>query len=265
MDYKDILPKIKLSYEPWSHNKVYDADLVVWIPDGPKYFLWVANQMCILLSIQGTVEKTWECIEEKGTLLLYGTLLQDARESKKRLPFFAVERVCYNEGRVWKRGFVETCQRLLILFKNIQQPDFLFGFPLIEKKVSTTVPPYRVKCIAYHRGDTVMYGYEKKREQDRVFLVKPELQNDIYHLFSENEPQPLVACIPDYKTSVMMNRLFRRIKENENLDALEESDDEVEFEDCREDKFVSLEKSYRMICHWHPRFKKWVPISLYKK
>ena len=38
-----------------------------------------------------------------------------------------------------------------------------------------------------------------------------------------------VACIPNYKTSMMMNALFRNIKENRNLDLLEESDDEEEF------------------------------------
>ena len=37
-----------------------------------------------------------------------------------------------------------------------------------------------------------------------------------------------IAYIPDYKTSVFMNSLFRNIKENINLDYLEESDDEEE-------------------------------------
>lgn len=36
----------------------------------------------------------------------------------------------------------------------------------------------------------------------------------------------------------MMNKLFRKIKENDNLDSIEESDDELEFEDQREDKYV---------------------------
>ena len=35
-----------------------------------------------------------------------------------------------------------------------------------------------------------------------------------------------------------MNTLFRNIKENQNLDALEESDDEEEFENISLDKFV---------------------------
>jgi hypothetical protein len=63
----------------------------------------------------------------------------------------------------------------------------------------------------------------------------------------------------------MMNRLFRNIKENANLDALEESDDEEEFEDDRPDKFVFLDKSYNMVCIWNNKFKKWAPIRLAQK
>jgi hypothetical protein len=58
----------------------------------------------------------------------------------------------------------------------------------------------------------------------------------------------------------MMNRLFRNIKENENLDALEESDDEEEFENDKEDKFVYLDRAYNMVCEYNYKFRKWTPI-----
>ena len=60
----------------------------------------------------------------------------------------------------------------------------------------------------------------------------------------------------------MMNKLFRIIKENDNLDALEESDDEEEFENENIDKFVRLDKSYKMVCRFNHKFKKWVPIKV---
>ena len=63
----------------------------------------------------------------------------------------------------------------------------------------------------------------------------------------------------------MMNTLFRNIKENRNLDLLEESDDEEEFEDIREDKFVSLDKMYYMKCVYNSRFKKWQPLEVVKE
>ena len=92
----------------------------------------------------------------------------------------------------------------------------------------------------------------------KIFTVKPDLQNDIYHLY-QNGQYFDTAYIPDYKTSVMMNQLFRKIKENDNLDALEESDDEEEFENEREDRFVYLDKVLEMECYLHSKFKKWVP------
>ena len=60
----------------------------------------------------------------------------------------------------------------------------------------------------------------------------------------------------------MMNKLFRNIKENNDLDALEESDDENEFENPNIDKFVDLTKSYKMLCNFNTKFKKWVPIKI---
>ena len=58
-----------------------------------------------------------------------------------------------------------------------------------------------------------------------------------------------------------MNALFRNIKENANLDLLEESDEEDDFENTQIDKFVDLEKTYTMECVYLKRFKKWQPVK----
>ena len=59
-----------------------------------------------------------------------------------------------------------------------------------------------------------------------------------------------------------MNKLFRNIKENNNLDALEESDDDEEFENNNIDKFVYLDKKYDMQCKYHYKYKKWIPVNI---
>ena len=59
-----------------------------------------------------------------------------------------------------------------------------------------------------------------------------------------------------------MNKLFRNIKENNNLDALEESDDEEEFQNDKLDRFVFMEKSFNMTCAYNNKFKKWYPLRL---
>ena len=97
-----------------------------------------------------------------------------------------------------------------------------------------------------------------------IFKVKADIQNDIYHLYCmENNKEIFynVAYIPDYKTSVMMNKLFRNIKENDNLDLLEESDDEEEFQNENIDRFVDMNKTLLMICKFNHKFKKWYPVK----
>ena len=106
-------------------------------------------------------------------------------------------------------------------------------------------------------------------KREIVFTIRPDIQNDIYHLYAltsdGTEKYYDIAYIPDFVTSVMMNKLFRNIKENNNLDALEESDEEEEFENDRDDKFVFLDKTYNMVCAYNYKFKKWYPIRLADK
>ena len=61
-----------------------------------------------------------------------------------------------------------------------------------------------------------------------------------------------------------MNAIFRKIRENQNLDNAEESDDEEDFQDMREDKYVDLEKVVYMECAFHTKFRRWVPIGVTK-
>lgn len=107
----------------------------------------------------------------------------------------------------------------------------------------------------------------------RLFYIKPDLQNDIYYLYdtkmftlssltTSSIISKNLAHIPDYKTSVLMNKLFRNIKENRNLDALEESDDEEEFENIQIDKFVDLNKVLKMRCNFNYKFQAWVPVQV---
>jgi hypothetical protein len=165
-------------------------------------------------------------------------------------------------------------------------PHFvLFGLPLMSKNINELVKniellPYPIKYIQYRylkKPEIYNAKYVKPTKKnvqctrEMVFKIKAELQNDVYNLFVNSKDAGTsdyfydIAHIPDYKTSVMMNRLFRKIKENENLDALEESDGEEEFEDDRADKFVFLDKCHYMVCAYNSKFKKWFPLRLANK
>lgn len=97
-----------------------------------------------------------------------------------------------------------------------------------------------------------------------VFIVMADFQFDVYHLFAYGRNKELsycgVAYIANYKTSCFMNGIFRKIRENMNLDAIEESDDEEDFQDTSYDKYVDLQKQVQMECRWNIRFKKWEPL-----
>ena len=97
------------------------------------------------------------------------------------------------------------------------------------------------------------------------FKVYACIAQDIYKLYIlENNKEVFYdyALIDSYKTSVFMNGLFRNIRENNNLDLLEESDSEDEFENTDITKYVNLVKSHIIECIYNKKFKKWIPINL---
>ncbi len=100
-------------------------------------------------------------------------------------------------------------------------------------------------------------------KQPTMFEVKADLQADIYHLYAFAKGSERVYCglasIPNCGTSRLMNDLFRKIRENRNLDYIEESDDEEDFQDTRLDKYVDLSKTAVLECVFTQKFKRWIP------
>jgi hypothetical protein len=59
-----------------------------------------------------------------------------------------------------------------------------------------------------------------------------------------------------------MNRLFRRIRENDNLDFAEESEDEADFENMDTNKYVNLDAILQIECVFNQKHKRWIPVRL---
>lgn len=106
--------------------------------------------------------------------------------------------------------------------------------------------------------------YKPQYKNLTVFIVTADFQFDVYHLFAYARNKEMTYCgvayIANYKASCFMNGIFRKIRENANLDAIEESDDEEDFQDTSCDKYVDLQKQVQMECRYNARFKKWEPI-----
>ena len=129
---------------------------------------------------------------------------------------------------------------------------------ILHKKPATYIP-IQTPIFSSYRMDPSKSQYKLPT----VFLVTADIQFDVYHLYAYGKGSQQiyynVAYIPSYQVSCMMNGIFRKIKENADLDAIEESDDEEDFEDMREDKYVDLQKTIQMECIYLAKFKKWVP------
>ena len=281
-------PFIKLSYDKIIHTKVY-AELYSIIPKGNKYYLWITykddKNVCLLLSISRTgsiqnIETYSLCFSDclalgQGTIL-YGTVFE-----VDGFKHFTCEDIYFYQG---KKIEMIPCISKLDLLKNMftqhinpkvySKRSIIVGLPIyttdiVEAQETSKTLTYKVYGIRHHSyGGIWSHGITIVKEKaEGVFKVKANIQQDIYELYcydnDEGSPHG-IALIPDYKSSVMMNTLFRNIKENRNLDLLEESDDEEEFENIREDKFVSLDKMYYMKCVYNSRFKKWQPIEVMK-
>jgi hypothetical protein len=140
---------------------------------------------------------------------------------------------------------------------------------VLETRVSETrVSETNVKDTVKLNDSSVKLKESIKQLSTAVFKVTADIQSDIYNLFLNKDGKEEFydyAFIPDYETSVIMNKLFRNIKENSNLDALEESDDEDEFENDRADKYVYLDRSFKINCKYNYKFKKWMPIFVAKE
>jgi len=297
----DFPMDIKLSYENIIHKKVYNADINLAIPCGIKSFVWftVYNNKSVCLLIYCNTKEMFiknACFSNElsfGTIL-YGTFLKIQGRD-----YFTIEDIYSCKNKYVKQ---ENWGNKLIMIKSLLQTEIkqityssifmTFALPLLSNNINELTEKlktikYKIEMIQFRlfqRSNNYLFipyqeflrcnNYVQPKHtptnvlqlsKDKVFLVKPHITNDIYELFTTNEGKEEyydIAFIPNFTTSVMMNKLFRNIKENDNLDRLEESDDESEFENNDENKFVYINKSYKMLCSFHPKFKKWVPIKV---
>ena len=164
-----------------------------------------------------------------------------------------LDNIKYNINSIQFRLFNRCNNYLYMSYKSFLYED-LSAKPVT--KVSNMKNIYKQPTLSKE------YPKSNPRPKEVIFKIKPDIQNDIYNLYCNKDDYYGTAYIPDYITSVKMNTLFRNIKENRNLDALEESDDEEEFENDRIDKYVYLERELNMVCLYNYKFKKWYPIKI---
>ena len=254
------------------------------IPTGQKAFVWFTywqdKNACFLLRLN---EKNNICDITPyptcfASTLALNTVIYGTVFTNNNLMHFSCEHLFYYKNICLdKAPFLEKLRFLQEIFTTeLKQvaytPEFLIlGLPVMKTNYDQLLAcvnglPYGVQgvrfCQSNQNYSLGLYKFNKPFIQEEEFQVKATIDADIYHLYDKGNVFIGTAFVPSYKSSVYLNSLFRRIRENINLDYLEESEDEMDYEDTAIDKFVDLEKTYIMRCVYNRKFRKWQPTSV---
>lgn len=289
-------PNIELCYESnIEHNKVSTKpDYYALIPKGRKCLLWTTyfkehlNATFALELFKGDVNNIYHVNIPSMKEMAYGTIFYGTIFYKNH---FCIETCHYYKGRNVEKYSsqqqLELCHNYMQLcYKDNLLPkkewSFKLGLPYMCVDISEcirmkNIVPYSVFCIQhrkYHWNHKKLhFSFIKEsnllktqqKENYISFEVIADNQNDVYNCYyGKNSDFYSVLYIPDIKTSVMMNKLYRNIKENINLDALEESDDEDDFENINDDKYLLEDKKFIIDCAYNGKFRKWYPVRISK-
>lgn len=282
---KRNLPNLELSFETILQKKVH-TDIYIGIPKGERVLAWFtcykSNDMCLLLYLDRynkvkKVEDTILCFDRK---LSYGTILYGTFFIEKNIRYFTCEDIYYYKNKYIKSYIYKE---KLGIIKNIFDNELkqirynnsfiIFGLPIIDTNFNRLIEsiqllPYQIRTIQLQDWSSInelkMIIYKAKITKECIFKVRADIEADIYSLYgSDSKYKPYsYACVSSYKTSVMMNKLFRNIKENANLDLLEESDNDEDFENVNPNKYVDLNKELYISCIYNKKFRKWVPCKV---
>ena len=280
----------ELSYDVILHKKVY-ADLYMIQPKGVRAYAWFTymgdKNVCVILELNkhGKVRDmdVYPACFDSVLSVSSGTLLLGTHFIHNNNHLFTSEDVVvYKGASVYTHPFPAKIAMMKEMFdKHIGQSAYnnrfiTFGMPCWCPNYASAIQtietlPYSVYGIkalnTRNKKHPVcgIYQTREKRNAEGIFRVKATLQSDIYHLYCFDHHDKNVygtAAVPSYQRSVALNKIFRDVKENLNLDLLEESDDEEEFENTDEAKFVDLKKCVTMRCVYHKKFRKWEPVEV---
>lgn len=175
-----------------------------------------------------------------------------------QLPLPVISVPLYPVHHYQYRSFSHKCPYL-----NSKTPEPLNVF--IETAINAVKPSRNVS--QYSIITPTIKNYSKPQYRLKTtFLISAESIYDIYSLFAVDKSGRMAfydyAYIPNLKSSVYMNNHFRNIKENRNIDYIEESDDEDDFQNMDCNKYVQQQKRLVFDCVFHNKFKRWIPIRL---
>jgi hypothetical protein len=284
MSLPDNFPHIQMCFEKAVQNTFHKNDIFMAIPVGIPSFLWCTSDLATNTAVCVVISNNQYLFHFDIPLLVafiegQGTILSATNFVCSQTNFFAVDNIYYYCGTNVTKN---TWGHKLYMLKDVfvsglfnNHDNIMVGLPYISysKKhfqSSLKTCPYEIEKYVYrnfHQSNISFYSAcEKEKEKEKTtmkrFRIKASPLYDIYHLYEMDDihcrhKDPMTLNIPNYKTSVKMNTLFRNIKENTNLDLLEESDDEEEFQGINNSAFTDVDKVVEMECYYDEGKNKW--------
>jgi len=261
---------------PIKISPTLSGDIFVIIPKGIKSLGWVTyrngkNVFIILLLNDKNV--IYDAIVYplflEGENVVVDTLFFGTFFNCNGLAYISCEMILNSSSPIPDYKLPEEHFLLIYsIIKNIKNGSntIMLGMPVIKYNYLQTLScidnlPYSVEDILiYTKNDILTNSYDmsmfklnKSHSKSTIFDIHQTEDNDIYHIY-DNDNFVGIAHIPSYKSSIMMNSVFKRYNNHFNLDALEESEDEA-------DTYLST-SSRKMKCIYNKRFNKWQPIEL---
>ena len=283
------LPPFEPPYEYTTHKDVRGNDrLYMALPFGKRHFAWFTHyknqNVCFLieLSLGHTInmKRIYPIITSFDSRLSLGTILYGTIVHKDNTSCFVMDDIIYDTGcKTASVPYINKVHRFKDMCENqlghtIYHPkQVLFVLPEMDIDMMNMAPKipllqYPFYCIMsvnlYGNTKRVKVITKNNTQIKGIFLIKPRIKSDTYELHVYDNNKTIFhgfASIDTYIRSVAMNNLFRTIKENHYLDAIEESDDEDDFQNISPEKYVHLDRQIKMLCRWNPRFKRWIPLD----
>tara|TARA_B100000927_G_scaffold290509_1_gene289567 strand:+ start:15913 stop:16929 length:1017 start_codon:yes stop_codon:yes gene_type:complete len=289
-------------YNNNSNNKILfnqDSKYFILKPKGKRCYLWFTYiekkllAILIFLNNKNIYDPSNEFFEYPinfndtlcfNNILLFGYYFTNVTNSNKH-HYFIIDNIfnynIYNkilERNDYNYNYNYKMELFTKILPNIKNTNNVFiKLPIITNDNNNLFKyiyklDYNIFSISVYSDNKYLgnFNLTNKNNNNKInctFKIYPCINQDLYNLNILNgnkEEFYDLALIDTYETSKFMNKLFRNIKENYNLDKLEESDDEEEFENINIDKFVNLEKSYLIDCEYNNKFKKWIPRNISK-
>jgi hypothetical protein len=239
-------------YIPPYSNRKEEIEFSRVVPVGDIVYLWLTAEKSNVSYIVSTdlrhIQKQYITFHPKLAFGI-GTLLVGIEYIYNNINCFCITNIYTYKGESvhsldWNDKYKMIHKLLKKEYKTTPHSPFL-GLPYtIDGYTSFIKAPLTYKGRIEYLGKSSI----QKRENTLWKTIMASPKEDIYYIKGTTEN----VMVNTLKLSVALNRIFRNVKENDNLDAVEESDDE--YDNPEETRWIRPVE-YNIQCVWNMKYK----------